>query len=280
MLAELLLRFIEFAVRTVVLLGLLWVMTRFQRFNRKYEYRSLRLVGAAILASAVDLVPYAGHFLAVPVLWVSVKKITRADYFEAFWTIAVAYGLVLGGNGLWLGPLMGHWQAHKNNPLEAIRRPKWLERVAPAPSTTTNLQAPDTNPPVLPTNASSPQSAGNHAPAAAPRPASGSVAAGNLPGAAPAQAPQNMPTNSALNSPPPAKPLVNAAKYISVKGVTRNGANSAVSIQSGAKVYTVFLEEAVLMQTPEGPVSVRFAELETNSLTLEINGVPAKYQIR
>ena len=79
---------------------------------------------------------------------------------------------------------------------------------------------------------------------------------------------------------PPAKPAENLARYFIVKGVTRNGANSAASIQSGTRVYSVFLEEATLMQTPAGPVSVRFAELSSNSMTLEINGVPTKYQIR
>jgi hypothetical protein len=34
------------------------------------------------------------------------------------------------------------------------------------------------------------------------------------------------------------------------------------------------------MQTPDGPVSVRFAGLGTNSVTLEINGEPAKFIVR
>ena len=71
----------------------------------------------------------------------------------------------------------------------------------------------------------------------------------------------------------------NLSKYFSVKGVTRNGANSAVTIQTGARTYTVFLDEAALMQTAAGPLSVRFAGLGEDSVTLEINGVPATYPI-
>ena len=65
MLAELLFQFIEFAARTAVLLGLLWVMIKLQKFNRRYEYRFLKLLGAAALASGLDMIPHAGHFLAV-----------------------------------------------------------------------------------------------------------------------------------------------------------------------------------------------------------------------
>ena len=89
---------------------------------------------------------------------------------------------------------------------------------------------------------------------------------------------QSPPTNL-VAQPAPAKPAENLSKYFSVKGVTRNGANSAVTIQSGTKIYTVFLDEAALMQTVNGPISVRFAELGEDTVTLEINGEPAKFAI-
>jgi len=279
MLAELLLRFIEFAVRTVVLFGLLWVMTKLQRFKRKYEYHSSKLVGVAALASALDMVPYAGHFLAVPVLWVGVKKVTRADYFETLWTIAVAYGLVFGGNRLLPGPFMKNLQAHKNNPIELIGHPRWLKKPGTSTAVATNLQAVETNLPVGQTNAPVSRLAATNPPTPGIRPVSRVISATNLL----SQTTNQIPPNATNAAPPPApavKSAPNLTKYISVRGVTRNGANSAASIQSGAKVYTVFLEEATLMQTPDGPVSVRFAELGTNSLTLEINGVPVNYPIR
>jgi hypothetical protein len=254
MLAELLLRYFEFAVRTVALLGLLWVMIRLQRFNRKYEYRFRKLILVAALASVLDMVPYAGHFLAVPVLWVGVKKVTHADYVETLWTMAIAYTLIFEGNHYLLNPLMKDLQTRIQNADagEFTWLPQRFKGAGQPTGTGTNLQVLQTNLSGLQTNPLQPE---------ATQPVSGTVS----------------PTNAA---PPPARPVGRLVKYISVKGVTRNAANSAATIQAGTKVYTVFLEEAALMQTPEGPVSVRFAELGTNSVTLEINGEPAKFMVR
>ncbi len=268
MLAEFLLRFIEFAVRTVVLLILLWVMVKLQRFNRKYEYRFLKLAGAAALASALDMVPYAGHFLAVPVLWVGVKKVTHADYFETLFTMGIAYTLLFAGNHLLLGPLM--LQTRNKDVIGIITHPRWMKKAAPLAGLTTNLQVVQTNAPAAGPAATNPPTVGT-------RPLPGTAPATNLPAQTTNQTSQNATTKAAPPAPVPAKPAADLTKFISVRGVTRNGANSAVTIQSGAKVYTVFLEEATLIQTPAGPVSVRFAELGTNSVTLEINGESAKY---
>jgi hypothetical protein len=256
--AELLLQFIELAVRTVVLLGLLGIMIRLQRFNQKYEYRFLKLILAAAFASGLDTVPYAGHFLAVPVLWVGVKKVTHADYVETLLTIAVAYALVCGGNHYLLGPSMKAVRARIENVdvMEMIRRPRRHgEAGLPAD--------PGTNQQVLQTNL--------------PKPAPGAAPAAGRPGQTTNQALMGAGTNAA--PPNQAKPGGSLSKYISVKGVTRNAANSAATIQARTRVYTVFLEEAVLVQTPDGPASVRFAELGTNSVTLEINGEPVKFLV-
>jgi hypothetical protein len=279
MLAEFLVPFIGFAVRTVVLLILLGVMVKLQRFNQKYEYRFLKLAGAAALASALDMVPYAGHFLAVPVLWVGVKKVTHADYFETLFTMGIAYTLLIAGNHLLLGPLLMNLHTSDQDFIGIITHPRWMKRAAPPAGLTTNLQILQTNPPVLQTNAPAPQPAGTNLPTAGTRSVSGTASATNLPAQTTNQTTQGATSNAAPAPPVPAKPAADLTKFISVRGVTRNGANSAVTIQSGAKVYTIFLEEATLMQTPAGPVSVRFAELGTNSVTLEINDEPAKFQI-
>lgn len=276
--AEFLFRIIEFAVRTVVLLGLLWVMIKLQRFNRKYEYRFWKLMGAAALASGLDMIPYAGHFLAVPVLWVSVKKVTHADYFETLFTMGIAYTLLFAGNHLLPGSLMRNLQTRNKNAIGIITRSRWLKKAGPPAGVTTNLQALETNPPVLQTSAPAPRPATTNPPAAEARPAPATVSATNLPAQTTNQTPQGATANAAPAPPVPAKPAADLTKFISVRGVTRNGANSAVTIQSGARVYTVFLEEATLIQTPAGPISVRFAELGTNSVSLEINGESAKYQ--
>jgi len=256
MLAELLLELIEFAVRTVVLLGLLWVMIKLQRYNRRYEYRFLRLMLVAALASVLGMAPHVGPFLAVPVLWVCVKKVTRADYVETLLTIAIPCALIFGGNHFFLRPIRSDLQARikKATAFEAITQTR-TSRTGPGTANDTNSPAIQTNLPALQTNAP-----GNNPLASATNLAGGG-------------------TTTNLAAPPP-NPLSKLVKYISVKGVTRNAAKSAATIQAGTKIYTVFLEEATLMQTPEGPVSVRFAELDTNSVTLEINGEPAKFMVR
>ena len=88
---------------------------------------------------------------------------------------------------------------------------------------------------------------------------------------------QSAPTNSASQS--PAKPVEVIVKYFAVKGVTGNAAKSAVTIQSGTKIYTIFLGETALMQTPDGPIPVRFKDLGEDWVVLEINGEPAKLPI-
>jgi len=88
---------------------------------------------------------------------------------------------------------------------------------------------------------------------------------------------QSTVTNSASQS--SAKPVEAIAKYFAVKGVTRNAAKSAVTIQAGMKIYTIFLGETALMQTPDGPIPVRFKDLGDDWVELEINGEPAKLPI-
>jgi hypothetical protein len=62
----------------------------------------------------------------------------------------------------------------------------------------------------------------------------------------------------------------------SVKGVSRNGSKSAVTIQTGKRTYTIMLGESALTQTPDGPVSVRFKELGDGWVVLTIDGKETK----
>jgi hypothetical protein len=76
-----------------------------------------------------------------------------------------------------------------------------------------------------------------------------------------------------------AKPVDSIAKQFSIKGVTRNADKSAVTILSGKKTYTIFLGQLVSVQTDDGLVSVRFAELGTNYVALNIRGAQVKYPL-
>ena len=82
-------------------------------------------------------------------------------------------------------------------------------------------------------------------------------------------------TNSAAQS-VPAKPIEQTNGLFSVKGISRSGSNSAVTIQTGKKIYTIMLGESALTQTTNGPVSVRFKELGDRWVVLSIDGVETK----
>ena len=272
MLAEFLFRFVEFAVRTAILLGLLWLMIKLQKLDRKFDYKFSGLLGMAALASGLDMIPYVGHPLAVLVLLVGVKKVIRADYVDAFFTVAIPYALVFVVGLFILSPLMGNLRSavENTNKFEAVTPRQEIKAEKPTVSLT-NPPALKTNPPVsgMATNPVKPDLA---------RPIAAAAPKTNPPVQTTSQPATSAPTNLAVQ-PGPVKPVEVISKYFTVKGVTRNGANSAVTIQSGTKISTAFLGEAVLMQTPDGPISVRFSDLGEDSVTLEINGEQAKFRI-
>ena len=275
---------IEFVARTVILLGLLWMMIKIQKLDQQFDYRFLGLAGAAALASGLDMIPYVGHPFAVPVLLVCIKKVTHADYIDALFTIAIAYALMFCVNLFILGSLMGDLRVRTENAREPEVVTPQQETMEAQPS------AVMTNPavPVAPTHSIKPVPA---KPAKRPSPPTNPPVPGQpanpvkpieatVPTTNPPVSTTNLPAPSALtNVPvsPPTKPPESLAKFFSVKGVARNAAKSAVTIQSEKKVYTIFLGEAVLTQTPDGPVSVRFSELNDDSVILEINGEKTKF---
>jgi len=310
-------RFIEFALQTAILLGLLWGMIKIQKLDQRFEYNFLWLLGSAALATGLDqiLQMTLGHFIGiylasyistpivVAVLLLCLKKVTQAPYVDVLFTVAISYALLFGVNLFILESLMGDLRpsARNSEEFEIVTQQQEIKKEyqtaiktnlpapkanLPAPSAPANpikaaeKAAPKTNPPVpsLPANSTKP------AKGAAPMtnlPAPG--ASTNLvkpPGEAATKTnppAQSTPTNSASQS--PAKPVEALAKFFVVKGVTRNAAKSAVTIQSGAKIYTIFLGETALTQTPDGPIPVRFKDLGEDWVVLEINGEQAMLPI-
>ncbi|MGA2243944.1 MAG: hypothetical protein ABSH48_03000 [Verrucomicrobiota bacterium] len=99
---------------------------------QKLDYFFLGLLGSAALASALDLIPYAGHYLAVPVLYLCIWKVTRASLMpDAVFTVAVAYALMFAVRVFLLTALLPpiHPLPPEENPF--AHRPV---RVADAPS--------------------------------------------------------------------------------------------------------------------------------------------------
>jgi hypothetical protein len=89
----------------------------------------------------------------------------------------------------------------------------------------------------------------------------------------PAASRTNPPARSAPIPAMPNSPFV-------INGITRNGDNSTVTVQNGKETKAIFLGEAVTFQTTDGPASVRFKELNTNSVVLTVNGKDMKLPVR
>jgi len=253
------------------------------------------LLGSAALATGLDqiLQMTLGHFIGiylasyistpivVTVLLLCLKKVTHAPYVDVVFTVAISYALLFGVNLFILESLMGDLRPSARNPdeFEVVTQQQEIKKEYRT-AIKTNLPAPKANPPTpsVPTNPT--------------KPAKGAALMTNLPahsastnsvkppGEAAAktnQPAQSTPTNSASQT--PAKPVEALVKFFVVKGVTRNAAKSAVTIQSGAKIYTIFLGETALTQTPDGPIPVRFKDLGADWVVLEINGEQAMLPI-
>lgn len=82
---------VAFVLRFVLLMVGLLIMIKIQ----DYDFEWLPLIGSAALASALDLIPLVGHFIAVPVLYLCVWKSVRCDSFkDATFTVVLSYALV------------------------------------------------------------------------------------------------------------------------------------------------------------------------------------------
>lgn len=95
---------VEYLARTAILTLLLWVMVKLQ----KLDYFFLGLLGSAALACALDTIPYFGHYLAVPVLYFCIWKVTHASLMpDAVFTVVVAYALMFAVKVLLFTALIG-----------------------------------------------------------------------------------------------------------------------------------------------------------------------------
>lgn len=79
---------ITFLFRFVALFVFLLVMIKIQKLNFSW----LPLIGSAALASMLDMIPFVGHFIAVPVLLLCIWKVTGGELFpDASCTVGLSY---------------------------------------------------------------------------------------------------------------------------------------------------------------------------------------------
>src|SRR5437867_7053545 len=111
---EVLIYAIPFLIKTSFLSLALWVMVKIQKF----QYNLPGLLGSAALASALDMVPYFGHFIAVPALYVCLMKVTREDLSGVIFTGGISYALVFVMNLFLIGALMGSLRMSARQPAD------------------------------------------------------------------------------------------------------------------------------------------------------------------
>jgi hypothetical protein len=89
----------------------------------------------------------------------------------------------------------------------------------------------------------------------------------------------NPPASAAFSSAAPripAKPEPARVTRYTIKGLSRNGAKSVVTVDTGTKAYTLFLGDTLNMQTAAGTNRVRFDNVDADWVTLNIDGKPMK----
>ena len=276
---------IEFGIQTAFLLAALWIMIKLQKLN----YNFPGLLGCALLASALDKIPYVGHYIAVGALLYCVWLLTRSEYVDVAFTVFVGYALMFGMN-LWLiGALMGDLRPSVRE-ARAERRAKEAEAQAAAAADTNEPAMADETPPVKEaTNGPATNTVVTNAPAAAavvtnsaPTDSVGTnspaprASATNTPAGTNAAAPG---TNAVPSEKPPAPINPEGSmrsraivRTFSIKALTENGTKSSVVLDTGVKAYTIFVGETVLMDTAQGVSAVRFDEFRKDSLILSIDG--------
>ncbi len=249
MILEMLVLFIEFTLQALFLFAALWIMIKIQ----KLDYSFLGLLGTAALVSGLDraLDTVLGHFLGMYlanyistpiILVVLIICVSKVTHADR---VDVMFTIVVGyalmfGMNLWLF-----------GALMGDLRPS----AGNSGEIDADLQPPETN-------------------------AVQQIATGtNQPVQGAHQPSTNAPARLAAQ-PKAAKPIEVTTNLFSVKGITQNGSNSAVTIQTGKRTYTISLGESALTQTSKGPVSVRFKELGDGWVVLTINGEETKLPFR
>ena len=117
MLAHLFSLLTEFVVQSVILTGLIWMLTKVQKMDQRFEYKFIGLAGAATAATALNLIlevtltPFLGidleSYIAVPIvsltLFLLIKKATGAEPVDILFTMVISEGIMFCVNLFVLG---------------------------------------------------------------------------------------------------------------------------------------------------------------------------------
>ena len=230
---------VHFAVETAFLLLALWMMVKIQKF----QFHFWGLLGSAAAASALDMIPYVGHYIAVPVLYICLLKVTREDFTGAVFTAAISYALVFAMNLFVLSSLMGDLRPDLHASARARTTSAQTAQAVDGDDDDDDQAAVPSQPS---TTAKVPPAGG---PQVEPAPAY------PQPAARPAEEPASEPQ---------------FAHVFSLKGLTKNANLSMAIVHSGVKTYTIGLGESLTMETPKGRVLVTCEKVGDKSILLKV----------
>jgi len=219
---------IRFLISTGFLLLALWLMVKIQKF----QYNFPGLLGAAALAGGLDMIPYIGHYLALPALYLCLIKVTREDMTGVVFTAGISYALVFVMNLFLIGSLMGDL------------RPSFLqarERETIAQEATEENE----------TDSETSKSAASNQTANAPQSVSASVA-----------------PDKAQAAPQPNQ----APAGLTLKGIIKSSKNPMAMISSGGKTYTIAIGESIPLDSPAGKAKATLETVEDSSVVVNIAG--------
>ena len=226
---------IEFGVQAVFMSAALWVMIKIQHLN--YNFLGLVICGA--LASAIDIIPHFGHYLAVPTLYVCVARMTRADIFpDAVFTVVIAYALTFCMNLFLLSAVIGDLrpsaQEQSSEPVASAAPEMHKEDAFDAVPTDTPMFLKSNAAPIVATTETKSKVVSKH--------------------------------EATLAS-------------ISLKGLNLGSARPSAVLSDGKRTFTLDVGESRSLATPDGPVLVKCERVGEHTAYLTLNGEPVKLTI-
>ena len=226
---------VDFMARTALLTVLLWIMIKLQKF----DYVLISLIGAAAIASGLDMIPVVGHYVAVPVLYFCVWKITQSSLVpDAMFTVVIAYALMFLVNILLLTAFIGDL------------RPSARLRDAGDLDDTNETQFAESSTAATPARPAGLKSLFHSTNSGALQAKSGQGKA----------------------SPP--KPAATLADNFTLKGITRNADKSMALIDTGVKTYSLYVGDLTPVKIPEGNSQLQLKEVGPGWASVLIDGKP------
>ena len=230
----------EFVIQTAFLTAALWALLKIQ----KLQYHLPGVIGAAALASGLDMIPWVGHALAFAALLLTMVVVTHEDVTGIIFTIAISYALTFGMN-LWLmGSLMGDLRISAREPETSLLADEQDDEDDDA---ATAEAAPGTEKTALAQKA-----------ATAEKPA----LTGTNALAAKAEA---------TETPTPKRPS-QAGQGLKLKGVVNGGKSYSAIVAFQSQTYTLVPGDSMRMDTAAGRKDVRLVEVKEDTVTLDIEG--------